>query len=123
VNDRNEAVIPVSIYNIVGQITDVDTTIDTGFSGHLTLPADLIAEFGLVYDRSEKYTLGDNSEREFEIFRVRLSWYGRDRTVFALSTESDPLVGMSASFSSPWSSQSENSIVKKWAYRSSGLSS
>jgi len=94
VNDRYEAVISISGYNAQVQLVTLEATIDTGFSGYLTLPADVITQLGLVYDRSEKYTLGDNSEREFEVYRITLSWDGEDRTVVALSTESNPLVGM-----------------------------
>jgi clan AA aspartic protease len=83
------------VYDILGQSSEIEAMIDTGFSGYLTLPASVIAQLALTYDRSEKYELGDNSEREFEIYRIRISWDGQDRTVFALSTESDPLVGMS----------------------------
>jgi len=96
VNARNEAVILVKAYNINGQLAELEATVDTGFSGYLTLPAVIIAQLQLSYDRTETYTLGDNSDVEFDLYSATLSWDGQDRTVFVLSTESEPLIGMSS---------------------------
>lgn len=95
VNARREAIIPVRIRAVLGQPRDIEATIDTGFSGYLTLPPTLIATLQLRYDRTEIYTLGDNSDVVFDIYQATLEWDGRDRDVFVLETESKPLVGMS----------------------------
>lgn len=94
VNARNEAMIPIKIYDAHGQLMELEATIDTGFSGYLTLPAATITQLQLSYDRTETYTLGDNNDVDFDLYRAKLSWDGQDRAVFALSTESEPLVGM-----------------------------
>ena len=95
VNARNEAVIPVKAYDVSGQLVELKATVDTGFSGYLTLPAITIAQLQLVYDRTETYTLGDNNDVDFDLYRATLSWDGHDRSVFVLATESEPLIGMS----------------------------
>jgi clan AA aspartic protease len=95
VNARREAIIPVQIRAVLGQTLDIEATVDTGFSGYLTLPPTLIATLQLRYDRTEVYTLGDNSDVVFDIYQATLGWDGRDRDVFVLETESKPLVGMS----------------------------
>jgi clan AA aspartic protease len=95
VNARREAIIPIQIRAVLGQTLDIEGTIDTGFSGYLTLPPTLIATLQLRYDRTEVYTLGDNSDVVFDIYQATLGWDGRDRDVFVLETESKPLVGMS----------------------------
>jgi clan AA aspartic protease len=78
-----------------GQAIDLQATIDTGFSGHLTLPLGVIATLQLPYDRAEIYTLGDNSDVAFDLYSATLIWDGRDRPVFVLSSGSEPLFGMS----------------------------
>jgi clan AA aspartic protease len=95
VNARREVIIPVQIHAVLGQTVDIEATVDTGFSGYLTLPPTLIATLQLRYDRTEIYTLGDNSDVVFDIYQATLEWDGHDRDVFVLETESKPLVGMS----------------------------
>ena len=95
VNARTKAVIPLQIYDAYGQLVHLDVTVDTGFSGYLTLPSVTITQLQLIYDRTETYTLGDNNTVDFDLYRATLCWDGQDRLVFVLSTESEPLVGMS----------------------------
>ncbi len=94
VSADNEAVIPIKAYDADGHIVELKATIDTGFAGYLTLPATTIALLRLQHDRTETYTLGDNRDVEFDVYRATLSWDGQNRRVLVLSTESDPLIGM-----------------------------
>jgi clan AA aspartic protease len=96
VSARYEAIIPIKIYDVNRQIVDLDATVDTGFSGYLTLPTATIRQLQLTYDRTETYTLGDNNDVDFDLYRGMLFWDGQDRNVFVLSTESEPLIGMSS---------------------------
>ncbi len=96
VNSLHEAVIPIKVYDANGELIEWEATIDTGFSGYLTLPTIIIEQLQLFYDRSETYTLGDNNNVEFDIYRATLSWNGQDRPIFVLLTESAPLIGMSS---------------------------
>jgi clan AA aspartic protease len=95
VNSRKEAIIPVHVRDPGGRMVDLAATVDTCFSGYLTLPPAVIATLQLPYDRVEIYTLGDNSDVTFDLYRATVDWDGRDQNVFVVSTESDPLVGMS----------------------------
>ena len=74
VNLRNEAVIPVEIYDRNGLIVELEATVDTGFSGHLTLSTAAISQLELRYDRTETFTLGDNNNVDFDVYRATLSW-------------------------------------------------
>jgi clan AA aspartic protease len=73
---------------------ELAAAIDTGFSGYLTLPAATISRLQLTFDRTETYTMGDNNDVDFDLYRAMLSWDGQDRNIFVLSTESEPLIGM-----------------------------
>lgn len=95
VSARYEAVIPVEIYADDGRTVELAATVDTGFSGCLTLPSAVIEKLHLEYDRTEIYTLGDNNDVAFDVYRATLLWDGRPRNVSVLLTESEPLGGMS----------------------------
>jgi clan AA aspartic protease len=95
VNARREAVIPLQVRDLQGQTFDLQATIDTGFSGSLTLPLALLTALQMSYDRTEIYTLGDNNDVSFDLYSGTVVWNGQDRDVFVLATESAPLVGMS----------------------------
>lgn len=87
--------VPVQVRSSAGQPMDVEAVVDTGFSGLLTLPPVLIARLQLPYDRTEIYTIGDNSDVAFDLYGATVVWDGQDRAIFVLETEGEPLIGMS----------------------------
>jgi clan AA aspartic protease len=95
VNPRKEAIITVQVRDPRGQSRDVQATIDTGFSGYLTLSPALIAALQLPYDRTEVYTLGDSRSVAIDLYSATVAWDGQDRAVFVLATGRGALVGMS----------------------------
>jgi clan AA aspartic protease len=95
VNAHQQAVIPIKVYDVNRQLAELTATIDTGFTGYVTLPAARFTQLQLAYDRTETYTLGNN-DVDFDLYRATLSWDGQGRDVFVLSTESEPLIGMSS---------------------------
>lgn len=46
VNDAYEAVISLTVQGPLGQATEVEAVIDTGFTGFLSLPTALVTELG-----------------------------------------------------------------------------
>ena len=59
----------------------VDTVIDTGFSGFLSLPSAIIVALNLPWSASDIATLGDGSETLFDLYTAlddRFD-YGEDR--------------------------------------------
>jgi hypothetical protein len=66
VNIYHEAVIHLKVHGPNGQHLDVDTIIDTGFSGWLSLHSVLIAELGLSCRRRGRALLADGSETVFD---------------------------------------------------------
>ncbi len=95
VNARKEAVIPLQIRGAGGQTVDRQGTIDTGFSGFLTLPLALIVSLQLTLVETRTYTLGNNSNIDFDLYAATVIWDGKDRNVLVLATDSGTLVGMS----------------------------
>jgi clan AA aspartic protease len=90
----NEAIIPLQIRDANGQILALDIVIDTGFSGHLTLPADLITALQLPFRQRQTHELGDGSLVEFDVYRGVVVWEGQDRIVAVLAAEGGGLIGM-----------------------------
>jgi len=95
VNSRTEAVIPITIYDATGQTVVIDTVIDTGFSGYLTLPPATITALQLSYSSSCTFALGDNSQVNLDLYEATTIWDGTDKDILVLASEAHPLVGMS----------------------------
>jgi clan AA aspartic protease len=72
----------------------VDTVIDTGFSGFLTLPSDIILALNLTWEGRDVATLGDGTSCIFEVYITIVIWDGQYREIYINESETVPLVGM-----------------------------
>lgn len=82
------------VYGMGGTCTAVRATVDTGFTGQLTLPAAVIAVLGLPKVGERTATLGDGSKARFDLFAGVVDWHGSPLSVVVEAAETDPLVGM-----------------------------
>ncbi len=71
-----------------------EAVIDTGFTGHLTLPPGEVLRLGLMPLGSRYVTLADGSEAPLDVFRATVVWDSRRRSVRAFAADGGPLVGM-----------------------------
>jgi clan AA aspartic protease len=71
----------------------VETVIDTGFTGSVTLPLSLITSLGLPRAGWGKAILADGSRIAFDLYEATVIWDGQPRRVFAHEAPS-PLIGM-----------------------------
>lgn len=94
VNPRCEAIVPLVVGNSNGQRQLIDAVIDTGFSGFLSLPPDIISTLSLPWRACDIGTLGDGSEVLFDLFSVDVIWDGQYRKVDVAGSEAEPLIGM-----------------------------
>ena len=94
VNLRCEATLPLVVGNSSGQREVVDTVIDTGFGGFLSLPSEVIARLGLPWTISNPATLGDGSETVFDFYTGTVIWDGQYRQIDIAESETEPLLGM-----------------------------
>jgi clan AA aspartic protease len=93
VNQSCEAILPIVVKNnTTTQL--VDTVIDTGFSGFLTLPSDIISALGLSWEGRDVATLGDGTSCTFEVYIAEVIWDGQYREVYINESETIPLIGM-----------------------------
>jgi len=93
VNPKIEATIPLVVLGLVSQ-QQIETVIDTGFSGFLTLPPALIATLKLTWLCREPGVLADGSVEYFEVYRGAVNWDGHPRSIEIQAANAQPLVGM-----------------------------
>ncbi len=94
VNDAYEAVISLTVQGPLGQATEVEAVIDTGFTGFLSLPTALVTELGLPFLTNESAMLADGSLVRFNVHDVTTLWDGQAKRVYAHIADATPLVGM-----------------------------
>ncbi|MCY4619160.1 MAG: clan AA aspartic protease [Chloroflexi bacterium] len=94
VNDRLEAVLSLKLSGYDGRSHGVAAVIDTGYSGYLTLPPDLIQTLALPRLGRGAASLADGSEVSFDVYQSVIEWYGQDRTIQVDEADTTPLVGM-----------------------------
>jgi clan AA aspartic protease len=93
VNQRCEATLALAVKG--NEITQmVDAVIDTGFSGFLTLPSDMISKLGFSWEGRDSATLGDGTFCTFEVYIGLVIWDGQYREIYINESETVPLIGM-----------------------------
>lgn len=91
VNDNIEAIIRLTLRDFAGEIYDIDAIVDTGFTGHLTLPMTLIDRLALSWQSRAQGLLADESLHVFDAYVGIALWNGQNRTVEVAAAETEPL--------------------------------
>jgi clan AA aspartic protease len=94
VNSRREAMLVVVVGNSNRQWQAIDTVIDTGFNGFLSLPSAIITALNLPWSGSDSVTLGDGSETYFDLYTAMVIWDGQYQEIDVAESETEPLLGM-----------------------------
>ena len=94
VNSAYEPIVPLSLQGPAGRMWEIETLVDTGFTGYLTLPRALVRELALPFVTSGWATLADGSQVSFDTYQVTVLWEGQLREVLADEADTTPLVGM-----------------------------
>jgi clan AA aspartic protease len=95
VSRNREATISLVIVNESRQTKLITAVIDTGYTGFLSLPSEIIGELDLSWTGIDRGTLGDGSEVTFEVYAAKVIWDGEYRDIPINEAETDPLVGIS----------------------------
>ena len=77
-----------------GVFRSVECTVDTGFTGWLSLPQTIIRGFGLLYQGQRPVVLADGSERMVPIYLAFISWHNRTLPRLVHRSDGSPLIGM-----------------------------
>jgi clan AA aspartic protease len=94
VNFRYELTLPLVVGNSIGEREFVNTLIDTGFDGFLSLPSEIINRLELPWRTSNIATLGDGSKTLFDFYTGIVIWDGQYRTIDIAESETEPLIGL-----------------------------
>jgi clan AA aspartic protease len=94
-NPSCEATLSLVVSNANRQSQLIDAVIDTGYTGFLSLPREIIIALNLPWTGIDRGTLGDGSEVTFEVYAATIIWDGQYRNIPVNEAETDPLVGMS----------------------------
>lgn len=94
VNENFEATIRLTLRDVAGEEHDIEAIIDTGFTGHLTLPMALIGRLALSWQSRSQALLADGSMHVFDEYVGTVLWDGQGRMVEVASADTTPLVGM-----------------------------
>jgi clan AA aspartic protease len=95
VSRNREATISLVVVNEKRQTKLITALINTGYTGFLSLPGEIITELSLSWRGIDRGTLGDGSEVTFEVYAAKVIWDGEYRDIPINEAETDPLVGMS----------------------------
>lgn len=94
VNANREAIIQIAVLGDIKQVKSVKPVIDTGYTGDLMLPREIVNELGLTLRGIQDAILGDGSLKMFEMYAGSIIWDGQVRRVEVNASETESLVGM-----------------------------
>ena len=94
VNEQWEPVIPLDVRGPTGRWRRINAIVDTGYTGTLTLPLELIEQLELKWDRIGGGKLADGRTIGFDVYEATIQWSGRSRSTWIAGCGGDALVGM-----------------------------
>lgn len=84
----------VRVEGLEGRIREVETLVDTGFNGSLTLPPGLIAELLLPWRTRGSALLANGKEDQFDLYVATVRWGRFHKRILVEAVDTDPLPGM-----------------------------
>jgi clan AA aspartic protease len=91
---RYKARISLQVVGAHGKLLAIETSVDTGFNGMLTLPSELIASLDLEWKSEGSGVLADGRVSEFNVYKATVLWHGRKKSVTVSDLEMAPVIGM-----------------------------
>ena len=88
-------VVAIDVGNGRGGFQSLSFIVDTGFTGELSMPPDVIRRLALPYADQARVTLADARELWTRNYSGIALWHGRRREVRVIEMDGNPLLGMS----------------------------
>ena len=86
--------VPIQIIAQDGVNQTIDTAVDTGFTGTLTLPVTLVEALGLRFWEVCDYILADGTTATLDTYIAQVDWDEQDLEVAVVACAGDALLGM-----------------------------
>jgi clan AA aspartic protease len=96
---NKEAVIELEVIGLSHR-AKIEVVLDTGFTGYLMLPSDLINRLRLQLIGTRNVILGDGTNVTLDLYRAKVLWHNIERIVYVLRADAELLVGMSLLYGS-----------------------
>ena len=77
-----------------GSFHPLEATVDTGFTGALTMPPSFIEGLGLARRGNRTAFLADGAAVQFQAYRATILWHGVMYPVTAFESDGGALIGM-----------------------------
>ena len=90
VNAYREAIVRLTVRGSEGAEESFEAVLDTGFTGALTLPSNLIQMLGFPLRRRGRALLADGSESVFDTYEATVLWDGQPRRISVDAVDTDP---------------------------------
>ena len=94
VSRRLRARLPIELLLNDTSFRSVEVDLDTGFTGDLTLPAEVIRQCGLAPEGERPVVLANGNEVYLRVWQGTTLWHGSPRRVRILQVDGEPLLGM-----------------------------
>jgi clan AA aspartic protease len=94
VNARFEIVINLPVRDSIGREQQVETILDSGFTGSLTLPPSIIANLALPWRSRSSAILANGMVELFDLYVATIIWDGLPRRILVQAIDNVPLLGM-----------------------------
>ncbi len=94
VSDYLELTISLRLRGLAGRTADVTAVIDTGYSGSLTLPTEVVAALALPRRATTQAVLADGTVRRFDTYTAELHWDGVWNVIEVSDIRGAVLLGM-----------------------------
>lgn len=90
---NREAIVELEIASDSGTFP-IESVIDTGYNGQLTLPESVITNLGLPFAGHRRGLLADGSISILSVFIGRILWHDQLKEVIITQTSGTSLIGM-----------------------------
>jgi len=90
-----EVLVPIRLLGGSGAEREMDVGLDTGFTGYLVLPSEVLTAVDAQRVGSRMTRLGDDSRVPMDACLVTVLWHDEPRKVLALQSEGRSMIGLS----------------------------
>jgi clan AA aspartic protease len=94
VTSDREPIVRLGVCDASGNAHEFEAVVDTGFTGWLTLPPDMIAKLGLTWREWGAAILADGSQIIFKVYDAVIMWDGQAIHCTVDEADAEPLNGM-----------------------------
>lgn len=93
VNGQFEIIVPLPFEDSAGQEHLIDTVLDSGFTGSVSLPNAIVNKLRLPFHSKGSAVLANGTIETFDIHAGTIVWDGATRSVLIPCIETKPLLG------------------------------